>query len=533
MRWWLLVGRLVGMILLIVVAAGSAIADRAAALASERSELAQQSAVESQILDDYFTRASALVDLTARNPVFVDYYSLPGSQAQRTRSTGTTMDRIIDALTYLGRIYPGKTGRASFIDIGGTESVRVVSGRPIPPEDLESDRDNLTYFKPTFALPQGVVYQSHPYLSRELNELVISSGAQVFTPDRVKHAMVQFEVPLRSIRRLSDSTAGGQVLIVDAESGQVVINLSQQNLSRSGSPPDHRFVSRVGHWGESGMLTVNHRQTAYRQVPVEVGNANHWYAVTVAAHPVTVLGSAGWVALTVSLLALLLVVYLTATLRRTQSALVSAANTDPLTRLHNRRQLVSDLGSMVPKATQEQPLVLMLSDLNGFKAYNDTFGHPDGDQLLIRVADSLSAAVGERGKAYRIGGDEFCVLARPGREGIDELIAAVFGALHDDERPMVVTASHGVILLPDEVTDSNEAMIMVDRRMYQQKSRHRRASDPPAPEPPGASPFGLLPKPRSLARESLPPRSYSRVDPSANDGEDQPGPGLSTEDFGG
>ena len=54
--------------------------------------------------------------------------------------------------------------------------------------------------------------------------------------------------------------------------------------------------------------------------------------------------------------------------------------------------------------------MLYLFDLNGFKRYNDTFGHPAGDELLIRLGSALQAAVGEDGTAYRIGGDEFCLL---------------------------------------------------------------------------------------------------------------------------
>ena len=51
-------------------------------------------------------------------------------------------------------------------------------------------------------------------------------------------------------------------------------------------------------------------------------------------------------------------------------------------------------------------------DLDGFKAYNDTFGHPAGDALLARCGRRLAAAVDRHGSAYRIGGDEFCVIIR-------------------------------------------------------------------------------------------------------------------------
>src|SRR3954469_373535 len=87
------------------------------------------------------------------------------------------------------------------------------------------------------------------------------------------------------------------------------------------------------------------------------------------------------------------------------------ATTDPLTGLRNRRALVQDLDDYVVHATPEHPLLLLLFDLNGFKAYNDTYGHQAGDALLGRLGAALARAVDGHGHAYRIGGDEFCVLA--------------------------------------------------------------------------------------------------------------------------
>ena len=87
------------------------------------------------------------------------------------------------------------------------------------------------------------------------------------------------------------------------------------------------------------------------------------------------------------------------------------AQTDALTGVGNRRKLMIDLGGTLDARTTA---VLMLLDLDGFKAYNDTFGHPAGDALLARIAEKLSAAVAGEGEVYRIGGDEFCVLADVG-----------------------------------------------------------------------------------------------------------------------
>jgi GGDEF domain-containing protein len=86
------------------------------------------------------------------------------------------------------------------------------------------------------------------------------------------------------------------------------------------------------------------------------------------------------------------------------------AKTDPLTRLGNRRALMAGLEEALERAADGRPHALALLDLNGFKAYNDTFGHPAGDALLHRLGTALAATMAGRGHAYRMGGDEFCLL---------------------------------------------------------------------------------------------------------------------------
>ena len=86
----------------------------------------------------------------------------------------------------------------------------------------------------------------------------------------------------------------------------------------------------------------------------------------------------------------------------------SEAETDALTGLANRRKLLVDLDERLEART---PTMLVLFDLDGFKSYNDAFGHPAGDSLLRRLARNLEDASVRFGRAYRMGGDEFCVLA--------------------------------------------------------------------------------------------------------------------------
>ena len=152
--------------------------------------------------------------------------------------------------------------------------------------------------------------------------------------------------------------------------------------------------------------------------------------------------------------------------------LAQQALQDELTGLNNRRRLLADLEELFrePDSRNEQ---LLLFDLDGFKAYNDTFGHPAGDALLRLLAQRLDRTVQGRGHAYRMGGDEFCILAPVGPQGPSDLADAAVTALTEHGDGFTVTASHGSVLLPEEASSSAEALGEADRRMYARKSTSR------------------------------------------------------------
>jgi diguanylate cyclase (GGDEF)-like protein len=149
------------------------------------------------------------------------------------------------------------------------------------------------------------------------------------------------------------------------------------------------------------------------------------------------------------------------------------ALTDPLTGLSNRRSLMADLEDSLPRATPERRVALVLFDLDGFKEYNDAFGHPAGDGLLVRLGERLADAVHGHGRAYRLGGDEFCVVLHPGAAGLDVLVDACVAALAESGEGFDVTTSHGVVEAPVEVTSATEALQVADRRMYARKGDRR------------------------------------------------------------
>src|SRR3954453_4304208 len=150
--------------------------------------------------------------------------------------------------------------------------------------------------------------------------------------------------------------------------------------------------------------------------------------------------------------------------------------TDALTGLGNRRRLMRDL-EIVLHPDGGRPSALVLFDLNGFKGYNDVFGHPAGDALLARLGARLGAAMGADARAYRMGGDEFCVLA-PLEEG-NPLATVERGrrALAEVGDGFEISAADGCVLVPDEAADAGAALGIADRRMYAEKATARRSAD--------------------------------------------------------
>jgi diguanylate cyclase (GGDEF)-like protein len=150
-----------------------------------------------------------------------------------------------------------------------------------------------------------------------------------------------------------------------------------------------------------------------------------------------------------------------------------------LTGLWNRRALVADLDEAIEAGTKS---VLMLFDLNGFKSYNDRFGHPAGDALLARLGARLQSGVAGQGTAYRLGGDEFCVLVRVEATSMADVVADATASLTEEGEGFRISSSVGIVVLPDEADDTTEALKIVDRRMY----RHKGADRPVGAEGRGA-----------------------------------------------
>jgi diguanylate cyclase (GGDEF)-like protein len=169
---------------------------------------------------------------------------------------------------------------------------------------------------------------------------------------------------------------------------------------------------------------------------------------------------------------LLVIVRAVSTFRENLALLESSrhdAMTDSLTGLGNRRMVQAALERALADGPDSPPAMFAMFDLDGFKAYNDHFGHLAGDTLLAHLGQRLQSAVAGAGTAYRLGGDEFCILLDAGLPGNDVRLTAALTALSAKGEGFTVGASYGTVSLPFEALSPTQAMRVADDRMYARK----------------------------------------------------------------
>jgi diguanylate cyclase (GGDEF)-like protein len=163
--------------------------------------------------------------------------------------------------------------------------------------------------------------------------------------------------------------------------------------------------------------------------------------------------------------------------RRLVRAASLQALTDPVTGLGNHRALTGDLRAALETTPPERRVLLALYDLNGFKDYNDRFGHPAGDVLLERLGTRLRDGVAPAARAYRMGGDEFCVLAIVDA-GVEQalLLTRAHHALSEQGEGFTVSAAGGHVIAEPGRTTASSTLRAADERMYASKRSARSSS---------------------------------------------------------
>jgi diguanylate cyclase (GGDEF)-like protein len=164
---------------------------------------------------------------------------------------------------------------------------------------------------------------------------------------------------------------------------------------------------------------------------------------------------------------------------RLQEELAHRAYHDSLTDLPNRHMLTQRLGECVKEADGLGSFALLLLDLDGFKAINDTLGHAAGDQLLKEVASRLEMAVGTRGMPARMGGDEFAVVMDVGATARDahmlavQLIEAGHRPFSIEGQPCEIAFSIGIAVAPGDGHTAEQLLKNADLALYAAKKDRR------------------------------------------------------------
>jgi len=175
--------------------------------------------------------------------------------------------------------------------------------------------------------------------------------------------------------------------------------------------------------------------------------------------------------------------------------------TDPLTGLPNRRSMFVQLSRELARAERlKSEIAIIVMDIDGFKAINDTYGHNVGDHALREVAAALQGALRPYDLCVRYAGDEFIVvLADCSREAADlkrrELQARI-AEIRVDVRAgkrLRLGASAGAAVFPHDGTTYEELLADADHLMYRDKAARRQHSSPPlAVDPPDFIAAGIF-----------------------------------------
>lgn len=440
-------------------------------------------------------RTTAVV--LSQNPILDFPFTDPGHEAANRK-------KIDQVLLFVGsRIYPNLFGAAGVIN-NYERCARPALGRKFQTEPCKRDvahvargreyglaqletlrQEGQQWVEATMKLKPGQVYTGKSTVSTDSGRWVVTYSTLLPPVTGKSRGMLYFELDIDAFRKGATEAVtrahlkGLDLAVIDQKTGGIMLSSSSGAVAPGLTEPwDRRFVQIAQQKGLSGVTTIStskgRLRVAWQRISSSSLDANKW--TVVAAAPATSGNVIANNPIPVALMgiALLAIAFIMGRRRVRTSA---QAMTDPLTGLGNRRKLVVDLQKALPGAAETTPLLLALFDLSGFKNYNDSFGHPAGDALLARLGRNLQIAMRERGgEAYRMGGDEFCVIARIGADGQSPIIADATAALSERGEGFAIGSSYGSVLLPQEADDVDISLRLADQRMYANKDGGRRSA---------------------------------------------------------
>jgi two-component system, cell cycle response regulator len=154
--------------------------------------------------------------------------------------------------------------------------------------------------------------------------------------------------------------------------------------------------------------------------------------------------------------------------------------TDDLTKLYNSRHFYHQLKTETERAVRyNRPISLLFMDIDSFKYYNDTYGHPEGNNILIKVGNAVRSSVRKTDSVYRYGGDEFTVIlpetdAKRSEHAARRIVKAISSVSFSSSagKKIAVTVSIGIT----EYSPNEELSLFIrrsDRAMFSSKQKGR------------------------------------------------------------
>lgn len=164
------------------------------------------------------------------------------------------------------------------------------------------------------------------------------------------------------------------------------------------------------------------------------------------------------------------------------------AITDGLTGLHNHTHFLGRLQEEVDRTVRyKHPLSLLMIDIDHFKAYNDTFGHQQGDELLRQIAHILRTGLRRVDLSARYGGEEFVVILPetplPGAQVVAERVRAAVAAMVAAKRQVTVSVGVSTTDGGDRTLSPSLLLRLADEAMYEAKTGGRNMVRSKAPTP--------------------------------------------------
>ncbi|HEY5160455.1 MAG TPA: HD domain-containing phosphohydrolase [Gaiellaceae bacterium] len=465
--------------------------------------LTSQAAEQSYRFKGVEDQAAATLKVLSQNRVLEDPFTM-------SKVSGADQKKINDALLFLGRnIYHNLISAAGLIDNAGhcstSEGCRFEVARAAffakgsgsgvgsygysldqlaPLRYLTASAVDKVWIDAAKKLKPGEVYASGISKSTDTNRWTVTFATPLPQVNGKTRGTLYFELDIENFRRAAASAVrqaklhGLELLIID-KSGRVILNSAlKQGTAALVGASDKRFVSISKRKSTSDVTTINTKdgplRVAWQRLPVSKLNKNGWTVISAAPAPSGNILSNNPIPVGLMGLALLAIAFV---MGRRWVRTSNQALTDPLTGLGNRRKLVNDLQKALPDADESAPLLLGLFDLDGFKNYNDSFGHPAGDALLTRLGHNLQTTMQQiGGEAYRMGGDEFCIIATLGVDGQGTIITDATAALSERGEGFAIGSSYGSVLLPQEANDVPIALRLSDQRLYANKNSGRRSA---------------------------------------------------------